>query len=419
MKVLIVHNNNSHISGPETYMHTIKDHLKLMGHNCEVFSFLDPNDFDQPFKELLPKALIQGKSWNSNYRRLNVFKLFILISNTFFNVSVYNSLRKVIRLYDPDVIYLLQFHFKLSSSVIDAAKTEGVPIVCRVSDFNRLCSKNILFRDGQTCIKCTRNSFYSLRYNCLNNFFYSLIDFFVRNFDNKRKVFDYIRFYVSPSNFTKEIFEIKSEFKGKFTVIPTGVKNSYFSNKNINVEDKLFDFIYFGRVSYDKGVDLIINSFNNIKHLKTGCKLKIIGEVDDYIRNLDFDSERISFSDKLLRDELTIFISKSKFTLFNSRWFDNLPNSLIESTSLGVPVVVPNFGAFKDLINQGMPCISFDPNIPGDFESALLKATNISVDDYIDLSNASKAWIFNYSNLDSHCKKLISLFLKATHYKKF
>lgn len=417
MKVLIVHNNNAHISGPETYMHTIKDYFKILGHNCEVFSFLDPSDLNQPFKELLPETLIQGKSWNSNYRKLNIFKLVTLISNAFFNVSVYKSLRKVIRFYNPDVIYLLQFHLKLSSSVIDAAKIEGVPVVCRVSDFNRLCSKNILFRSGKTCLKCTHNSFNSLRYNCLNSFFYSLTDFLVRKFDNKRKVFDYIKYYVSPSNFTKEIFETNSEFKGKFSVIPTGINNSYFSTKNIIVENKAYDFIYFGRVSYDKGVDLIINSFNNIRQFKSDCLLKIIGEADSYIRNLEFDSERISFSDKLSREELMSYISKSKFTLFNSRWFDNLPNSLIESTSLGVPVVVPNFGTFKDLINQGMPCISFDPNIPGDFEIALLKTTNISIEDYRDLSNASRAWILNYSNLDSHCQKLYNLFLKAVHNK--
>ncbi len=413
MKILIVHNNNNHVSGPETYMHTIKDHFNLFGHSCEIFSFYDTNKLDQPFNQLLPKSLIKGKNWNSNYEKLNILSLINLLINSFFNVSVYKSLIKVIRFYKPDVIYLLQFHLKLSSSVIDAAKKEGVPIVCRVSDFNRLCSKNILFRDNKVCMKCTKNSFNSLRYNCLNNYFYTLLDFLVRKYDDKRKIYNYIKFYVSPSTFTKEIFEIKPEFKNKFHVIPTGINNSVnFNYKNI-VANKSCDFIYFGRVSYDKGVDLIINSFNKIKIHNLSCNLKIIGEVDDFIKNLEYDTDRISFFEKLMKDDLYENVKASKFTIFYSRWFDNLPNSLIESTSLGVPVIVPNFGTFKDLINQGLPCISFDPNLQGDFELALLKSTQITDKEYLELSNNSRSWILNYSNLDTHYYQLHNLFLKA------
>jgi glycosyltransferase involved in cell wall biosynthesis len=413
MKVLIVHNNYSHVSGPETYMHSIKDHFSVLGHNCEIFSFYDANNLDQPFKEFLPKSLIKGKNWNGNYGKLNVLKLIFLFLNAFFNFSVYKSLRKVIKFYKPDVIYLLQFHLKLSSSVIDAAKIEGVPVVCRVSDFNRLCSKNILFRDGKVCIKCTQNSFNSLRYNCLNNNFYTFLDFLVRNFDNKRKIFDYIKYYVSPSNFTKEIFEIKPEFKNKIHVIPTGINNSFINYHTNHFVEKSNHFIYFGRVSYDKGVDLIINSFNKIKHHKPSFNLKIIGEVDDYIKNINFDTDRISFSNKLMKEELYDFIVTSKFSLFYSRWFDNLPNTLIESASFGVPVIVPNFGSFKDLINQGLPCISFDPNVQGDFELALLKSSEITDKEYLELSNNSRKWILNYSNLDTHYHQLYNLFLKA------
>ena len=71
-------------------------------------------------------------------------------------------------------------------------------------------------------------------------------------------------------------------------MIPTGINNSFNINYKNHVVDKKYDFIYFGRVSYDKGVDLIINSFNKIKLHKPCCNLKIIGEVDDFMKRVMF-----------------------------------------------------------------------------------------------------------------------------------
>ena len=38
------------------------------------------------------------------------------------------------------------------------------------------------------------------------------------------------------------------------------------------------------------------------------------------------------------------------FSIIPSQWHDNLPNSLIESLSNGVPVIAPNYGCFTEFI---------------------------------------------------------------------
>ena len=40
----------------------------------------------------------------------------------------------------------------------------------------------------------------------------------------------------------------------------------------------------------------------------------------------------------------------SIFSIIPSKWHDNLPNSLIESLSNGVPVISPNYGCFPEFI---------------------------------------------------------------------
>lgn len=411
MKILIIHNNYNHIGGPESYMYSIQDTLKMNGHDCEIFTFKDNNNVNQKFNNLLPTLIFESNNWNKNYKQLNLINIVRILINSFFNVSVYKSLNNVVKIYKPDVIYLLQFHMKLSTSVIDAAKKNKIPIVCRISDYNRICSKNILYRDNQICLKCINNDFNMLRYNCNENIFYTILDYLVRKFNEKRKIFNYIHSYIAPTKFTKTIFELDKKFKNKFTVIATPFKN--ISSLNFkNEKQKNVTFIYFGRISYDKGVDLIIKGFNAIKSDRN-INLKLIGETDKYIENLNFDNENIIISKKIDKNELMEQVILSKFSIFYSRWYDNLPNSLIESCSLGVPVIIPNFGSFRDLIESGMPCLSFDPQTENDFEITLLKASNLTHFEYSNLSTASKNWISINLNANNHYNSLLNVFNNA------
>ena len=41
-------------------------------------------------------------------------------------------------------------------------------------------------------------------------------------------------------------------------------------------------------------------------------------------------------------------IIQPKFVIIPSKWFDNLPNTLIEAYSFGKPVIMPNHGSFKE-----------------------------------------------------------------------
>jgi glycosyltransferase involved in cell wall biosynthesis len=416
LKVLIVHNNYQHIGGPESYMYNIKYLLTSKGHQCEIFTFKNEKDHNQTFYDLLPNSILDLKDWKSTYKNLNLSKLILLFLNAFFNFSVYNSLKKVIKLYKPDIIYLLQFNLKLSTSVIDAAKYYKIPIVCRVSDFNRICSKNILFRDGNICMKCIDDNFNMVKYNCNNNLKYTILDYLVRKFNEKRNIYNYIHSYIAPTFFTKEIFETKAQFKNKFNVIFTPINNNIESNSPSS-NNNLFTFIYFGRIAYDKGVDMIIDGFNNIKKSNTNIQLKLIGETDDFIANYKFDNNRINFFEKMNHNELLSHVISSKFSVFNSRWFDNLPNSLIESCLLGVPIIIPIFGSYKDLIDLDIPCLKFNPFKQNDFENCLLSALKIDDSEYIQLSNLTKKWALEKFNSDIHYDLLIENFQKAINNK--
>ena len=404
MKVLIIHNQFNDRSGPETYIKNISKIFRKEKIDHSFFSFKNENLKSVEFYNELPESIVNLDSVNNSFNSYNLNTKLNIIKNSFFNNKVYNSLEEVLRIYKPDLVYLLQFHLKLSSSVIDACKKYKIPIVCRLSDFNFVCANNILLRDGEICTKCLTNNINQIKYNCLNKHSYTFLDFLVRNFNKKRGIYNYISHFIIPSEHNKSILNGNDPFKNKITAIQSPYLSSLQLNESKYSKNPIF--LNFGRQTYDKGIDVIIKSIINVEN--DNIKLKLIGEKDDYINNNEYlDNKKIISLAKMPFSELREHIITSNFCIHASRWFDNLPNSLIEATSLGIPSIIPKFGSFKDLINNGMPCITYEE---GKLTEAIEKAINLDESSYLKLSNATKEWSKLNFNPDDHFLKLNSIF---------
>lgn len=399
MRVLIIHNQFNYRSGPETYIRNICEIFKSKKIKYSFFSFKSNNLRSLSYYDKLPDYPVSNNSVSQSLRRISTANKLKIAKNSFFNNDVYKSLSNVLNIYNPDIVYLLQFHLKLSSSVIDACKKFKIPIVCRLSDFNFICANNILLRNGEICTSCLKNNFNQIKYNCLKNRSYSILDFLVRNFNQKRGIYNYINHFIIPSKHNKNILSGVDIFKNKITHIqsPYIIKN----HSNISAYSKDPVYLNFGRQSYDKGIDILIDAFK-----KNNYKLKLIGEKDEFINNIVI-TNNIIFLDKMPFQKLRKHIANSQFCIHSSRWFDNLPNSLIEASTLGIPCIIPNFGSFKDLINSGMPCIEYEY---GKLENALNYSKNLSRYSYEKLSAETFEWAKLNFNSEKHFRKLIKIF---------
>ena len=232
MNILIVHNQFNDRSGPETYIKNITKIFKNNNIEYSYFSFKDDNIKFVEHYDNLPNSLVGLDSINKSFNSYDNKTKFKLLKNSFFNNEVNKSLKEVLQLYKPDLVYLLQFHLKLSSSVIDACKDLNIPVICRLSDFNLVCANNIFLRDGKICTKCISNTVNQIKYNCLNNYSYTILDFLVRNFNNKRGVYKYISHFIIPSEHNKNILNSIDLFKNKITAIQSPFLLSQQLNKS-------------------------------------------------------------------------------------------------------------------------------------------------------------------------------------------
>ena len=154
--------------------------------------------------------------------------------------------------------------------------------------------------------------------------------------------------YLFDSNFmAKETKHRWSNKKYEWDIL----RNPYNSIKNIpNYKNEDY-CLYFGRLSNEKGVDVLIKATKMSNH----CKLKIVGNGPHrkYLEKLSSKNEnKIEFLGEIWGNELERLIKNSKFVVCPSIWHENFPYVIIQSQSFGKAVIGSNVGGIPELVDH-------------------------------------------------------------------
>jgi glycosyltransferase involved in cell wall biosynthesis len=269
--------------------------------------------------------------------------------------------RKFGRLIDderPDIVYIMQFHNKISPSIIDAAKKRKVPVIHRISDFQYMCPNALFYNDRiGVCEDCLKNKRWScVKYKCvMNSSVYSGIKMMAKWLHDVMGVTKKIDAFVVPSEFTLGKLNEYGIPKEKLHHIPT-----FFNLKEENpvVEYKPF-FLFVGRIEKQKGLMTLIRAFEG-----TDYTLKIIGFSNDGYEDelkqyLEGKQHHIEFKGRMSFDDIVPYLKSCLCTLVPSEWYDNFPNVVLESFAYKKAVIATDFGSLRHMVDDGKTGLSF------------------------------------------------------------
>lgn len=273
------------------------------------------------------------------------------------NITAIKKTKKKIKTFKPEVVHIHNWHFGCGPAIIRTIKKLQIPVVHTLHNYRLLCPSATLFHNGKLFtdslnkkfpwkaikLRVYRNSF-------LQTFWLALIVWFHKLWGTWNKIDKFI--VLSPA--AEELFLKKSDFIpiNRVVVKPNFIVDSYnqFANKK---EDF---FLYAGRLSEEKGIEILLKAFANIN-----ARLLIAGTgpMQKEVELAAKKSVNIEYCNFLPQDELRSLLSKASAFIFSSVWYEPFGLVIIESMSMKTPVIASKIGAASAMITDGYDGLCF------------------------------------------------------------
>lgn len=371
MKIILVNYRYFISGGPERYYFNVKELLERHGHQVIPFSIKNsrnqPTDYERYFLESVDDEVYfsgQKKGFGATLTS---------ISRMFYSRDAKKKFAALLADEKPDLVYIMQYHNKISPSIISAARKAGVPVIHRISDFQYMCPNALFYNDMKgVCEDCLNGKRWScVKYKCVHGSkAYSLIKASAKLLHDKMHVTSKIDAFVVPSSFTLRKLKHYGIPENKLHHIPT-----FFNAKDDSGEVKYEPFaLYVGRIEKQKGLMTLVKAFAG-----SGRKLKIIGFSNDGYEEelkkyLSDKQNEIEFLGRMNFEEIVPYLKSCLFTVVPSEWYDNFPNSILESFAYRKCVVATDFGSLPELVVDGETGLTF---AYGDSSALMQKANSL------------------------------------------
>ena len=118
-------------------------------------------------------------------------------------------------------------------------------------------------------------------------------------------------------------------------------------SKALNLQSKrLNQVVYAGRISHEKGLIQLLESWNKLEDNK--CKLVLLGEGPLLKKIKKYNSKNLEVKGYVNNSEVLQIISQSKAVVTATKLLEGQPTLLCEASILETPSLFPDAGGIKD-----------------------------------------------------------------------
>jgi glycosyltransferase involved in cell wall biosynthesis len=305
----------------------------------------------------------------------------------------------------------------LSPAVIVAAKKRRLPVVVRLSDYELVCPEAHLLRQGRVCEECVSSgSFWpSVRHACVNNSrLQSVVNALAREYHNSSGYLDQIDCLVTPSRIVLEKMIEGGFDRERLTTIPTFVDTVRFRPGSLQASQRK-TIAYVGQLRPEKGIDVLLSAWSLVRDLaqEQGVKLVIAGsgpsDYEEQLRRSTVGDSTVEFLGTLKAEAIAWLYQQARLTVIPSVWYENLPNSLLESYACGTPVLASAIGSLAEYVTPGETGWTFTAGSSSDLAAGL--RTALLDHDRIDgLSRGARRRAVAEHCAELHLNRLLTIF---------
>ena len=335
--ILIVHNYYQIPGGEDTVVANEKKMLEKHGH----------------------KVILYSRN-NAELKQMSKIRILFLPFTTVFNLRTYKEIKKQIRRENIDVVHVNNTLNLISPAVYYAARSMKVPVVQTVHNFRLLCPGATFYRNGHICEDCVKNGLRSaVKYSCYRGSKAQTLICAISTWLHRTTgIYGKIN-YICLTEFNKnKLLQLKHIKPERVFVKPNFVENN---NSFIPEEERLNQFVFVGRLDKLKGVNILFEAW---KRMGEGAIKLIVcgmGPMEDWCKSFIKENVvNIEMRGFVPNDEALKIIANSKALVLPTQWYEGFPMSIVETFSVGTPVICSDLGNAGSVVEEGITGYKFD-----------------------------------------------------------
>jgi glycosyltransferase involved in cell wall biosynthesis len=400
MKVLQINKYFYPKGGANTVIFNTIQLLEQHGHTVVPFSMASPLNRPSPYA---PRFVSYPELLEAN-----VVDKIRHISSFVYNREAARGLDLLLDEEKPDIAHIHLMFNSLSASILPVLKKRRIPVVMTVHDYRLICPA-YLFTDGRgaICERCrTGNYLHCALRRCSNGRLANSLMLAADSYFRKYIIspIDYVDLFIFVSCFA---FDKHIEFSDRYADKGIVLRNfTPLATGEADSGDKGDYLLYFGRISSEKGLPTLLRAMEAFP----GVKLKVAG-TGPLLEDIKSQSPpNVEFTGFLSGEALHDCISRARYVVVPSEWYENNPLSVIEAMALGAPVIGSRIGGIPELIAEGVSGFLFEPASVDSLRATIELALALPDEDYNAMCCKGRAFARKHFNQDAYYHKLTSIY---------
>jgi glycosyltransferase involved in cell wall biosynthesis len=370
MRILHVNKFLYRRGGAESYMLDLAALQREQGHEVELFGMRYPENAPARFERWFPSRVdfeptppsLQGKLRGAG--------------RLLWSSSAARGMSAVLDAFRPELVHLHNIYHQLSPSILRPIRAAGIPTVMTLHDYKLACPTYRFLDHGRICEACLPRRFWSPTLRRCNggSLAASTLNGLEMTVHTAVGIYGAVHRFLCPSKFLERKMRQGRVYPDRLRWIPNFVDVHAIHPKQAPGGNA----VYAGRLSDEKGVEVLIEAVARQPQLR----LDVAGDGParqklEHLTASAAASDRIRFHGRLPVDELHELLRTASVLVVPSRWYENMPLSILEGFAAGLPVVASALGGMPELIDVGRDGLLVpvdDPEALGEAVQGLVEA---------------------------------------------
>jgi glycosyltransferase involved in cell wall biosynthesis len=351
--------------GAESYMFDLAKLQTDAGDEVAFFGMDHPDNLPMPYASHFPSYV--------EFRPASM-SMGLLIRGTarmLYSRSAEVGIEAVIADFRPDVVHLHNIYHQLSPSVLRPLARAGIPAVMTLHDYKLACPTYQFLDHGKICEACLGGHFYhAATHRCKDGSAAASLLASIESYAHGiTRAYAPVRLFIAPSRFLAAKMAEAGVFPERMRLL-----NHFIDAGPIGVaEGEGGGFVFAGRLSPEKGVDVLIKAAGQL----AGVKVDILGDGPERpgLERLaaDVAPGRVRFRGRLDKDSVHAAMRSALAVVVPSRWYENQPMTILEAFACGVPVIGSRIGGIPELVTDGVSGYTVAPDDPAALAERMLE----------------------------------------------